>query len=131
MEQAEAAMDLLVEVTGVIDYELIFLLEERYKRVFELIAVGVYYYQQDFLASGFNWENLFGYFSVGVVGWREIDRISDDNYEIWQNRCKEIYEARSKLNVWTGGKIDEKNTGYWGRWIYRKSFDRVVDGARV
>lgn len=102
MEQAEAAMDLLVEVTGVIDYELIFLLEERYKRVFELIAVGVYYYQQDFLASGFNWEKTcLDIFQWALsVGEKYRDRISDDHYEIWQNRCKEIYEARSKLNVW-------------------------------
>ena len=102
MIQAESAMELLVDVTGVVDCELIFLLEERYKRVFDLMRVGIFYYEQDFLESGFNWQDtcLEVYQWALSVGMKYRDRISDDNYEIWEKRCKEIYESRSNSNVW-------------------------------
>lgn len=102
MLQAAAAIELLVEVAGVVDYELIFLLEERYKRVYELIRVGIFYYEKDFQDSGFDWKET----CIEVYQWalslgeKYRDRISDDNYEIWTNRCKKIYEKNCKKNVW-------------------------------
>lgn len=102
MFQAESAMELLVAVTGVVDYELIYLLEKRYQRVFELVRIGVYYYKQDFRDIDFNWKEtcLEIHQWAQRVGEKYRDRISDDNYEIWESRCKNIYESNCKINVW-------------------------------
>lgn len=107
MQQANAAIELLVEVTGVVDYELIFLLEERFKRVFDLIRIGIYYYEQDFKDSGFNWKETCNevYQWAISLGEKYRDHISDDNYEIWENRCKEIYKSNCEENVWKSEEI--------------------------
>lgn len=107
MIQAESAMELLVNVTGVVDYELIFLLEERYKRVYELVQVGIYHFEQDFRDSGFNWKETCNevYQWAISLGEKYRDRISDDNYERWENRCKEIYISNCEENVWKSEEI--------------------------
>ena len=97
-KQAEDALELLVEIVGVIDYDLILLAEKRYERVYELIAIAIYHYKEDFIKAGFNWketcEELYQW-GLNLIKPYE-DRIFEDNIQIWKRRCYEIYENFSK-----------------------------------
>lgn len=101
MKQAEDAIEMLVKVTKVYDYDLILLAEGRYDRVFDLLKVALYHYKEDFIQAGFDWEK--GCEEIYQWGLTLIkpyeDYIFEDNLLIWKTRCWEIYQIYLKQDV--------------------------------
>lgn len=101
MKQAEDAIEMLVKVTGVYDFDLIFLAEERYERVFDLLKVALYHYKEDFIQAGFDWkegcEEIYQWGLTLIKPYK--DYIFEDNLLIWKTRCREIYQNYLKQDV--------------------------------
>ena len=101
MKQAEDAIEMLVKVTGVYDYDLIILAEKRYERVFDLLKVALYYYKEDFIQAGFDWEKTceeIHQWGLTLIKPYE-DCIFEDNLQMWKTRCDEIYQNYLKQDV--------------------------------